>query len=443
MYYHVAIIPTSDNIVQTPMCSFAWQVRKEHETLHTLLIEDTIASVPSFLQAPLYASHAEDPCTTTISVRMRLTAMVKHGMDAANDLWHALVARDHSAVKALHQRLDATQLELCARWRLRDSDGAVMGKDESNAPFGETLAHACAFAGATALLQRLLGTSAKADLARRRGTVSGFTALHSAVAGGHLEVCKLLLEAGAKVSTTSASGRSALWTACVKGRREVALLLAQKGADPYAAPQGSESAIDALRRIGSRASMELHTELAALAHGETQIGFPGAALVLDEGEEGEGEGEEEEDPEENEARKILVAGAPKEVHVPSLHPHALQPCRRHAFCDVRGPGCKMSPTAYTCVECSGWDACYVCFDKAPKEGPELSGTKDSLAELLYEISLATHDEEEGDAAEDDVGDAVVDDDDEDVDMKVLFKEAQSANAQTDQGRNEDDYEEEY
>ena len=34
----------------------------------------------------------------------------------------------------------------------------------------------------------------------------------------------------------------------------------------------------------------------------------------------------------------------------------------------------------------------VCFDKAPKEGPQPTGAKDSLAELLYEISLMVHGE---------------------------------------------------
>ena len=55
----------------------------------------------------------------------------------------------------------------------------------------------------------------------------------------------------------------------------------------------------------------------------------------------------------------------------------------------------------------------MCFDKAPRDEAAFSGAKDSLAELLYEISTAVHDEEEGDAAEDDMGEAMLDDDDDD------------------------------
>ena len=54
----------------------AWQVRKEHSVLHSLLIEDTIASTPSFMQPPLTAAHAEAAFATTTSVRMKLTALV-------------------------------------------------------------------------------------------------------------------------------------------------------------------------------------------------------------------------------------------------------------------------------------------------------------------------------------------------------------------------------
>ena len=97
----------------------------------------------------------------------------------------------------------------------------MLARDEGSAPYGETLAHACAYYGATPLLARLLETSSAADLARRRGLASGFTALHAAVAGGHLEACKLLLDAGARTATASAARRSILWKACVKGHREV------------------------------------------------------------------------------------------------------------------------------------------------------------------------------------------------------------------------------
>jgi hypothetical protein len=510
-------------------------VRKEHEVLHSLLIEDTIASTPSFLQPTLSAAHADAPFASTTAVRSRLSAMVKRGLEAGTDLWAALQARDQAALKTLAQKLDAPQVEMCAKWRLRDAEGIVCPRDEAAAPFGETLAHACAFAGAMGLplLQRLLGTSAKADLARRRGISSGFTVLHSAVAGGHLEACRLLLDAGAKVNTSSSTRRTALWTACVKGLHDVALLLLERGADPYAAPQGAESAVDALRRIGGKAAMALHAELTSRSNGRSSapssgpssawcgmdastiaavtelsekhvgevmrslghdkekieaavdqylnsksgplkdgtemgpslegcpVALPAAAardgagpkrgaaesaesadaeLNGEEGEEGEEEEESEEEEEEEaerEARKALAAAAPKDILVPSLHPHPLEPCHQHRYCNVRGPGCKFSPTAFSCIECT-WDVCQVCFDRAPREGIEsvVCAAKDSVADLLHEISQATHDPDEGDTGEDDVGDAMLDDEDGDEDMLRLFSEAQR---QTANGRRSDDH----
>ena len=87
---------------------------------------------------------------------------------------------------------------------------------------------------------------------------------------------------------------------------QVALLLYEAGADPYAAAQGGESAIDALRRIGGRSSMDLHAELTSrvASRGAAQPGPEAAAAAAgggeDEDEEGEEEGEEEEGEEEGE-----------------------------------------------------------------------------------------------------------------------------------------------
>ena len=150
---------------------------------------------------------------------------------------------------------------------------------------------------------------------------------------------------------------------------QVALLLYEAGADPYAAAQGGESAIDALRRIGGRSSMDLHAELTSrvASRGAAQAGPEAAAAAAgggeEEDEEGEEEGEEEEGEEEEgeeerDAAKALAASAPREVLLPSVHPYPLEPCVKGNYCDVRGPGCKYSPTVYSSVECD-WDICQV------------------------------------------------------------------------------------
>ena len=136
---------------------------------------------------------------------------------------------------------------------------------------------------------------------------------------------------------------------------QVALLLYEAGADPYAAAQGGESAIDALRRIGGRSSMDLHAELTSrvAARGAAQAGPEAAVAAAGRGEEDDEEGEEERD-----AAKALAASAPREVLLPSVHPYPLEPCVKGNYCDVRGPGCNYSPTVYSSVECD-WDICQV------------------------------------------------------------------------------------
>ena len=166
---------------------------------------------------------------------------------------------------------------------------------------------------------------------------------------------------------------------CNRLHHKVALLLLEAGADPYAAPHGGESAVDALRRIGGKASMELHSKLTS--RGAALVAVPagggGAAAAVaaavgvgggeaeddeegeEEGEEEEGEGEEDEDEAEREAAKTLAASAPKVIMLPSVHPHPLELCAKGNYCDQRGSGCNFYPTAYSCIECS-WDICQAC-----------------------------------------------------------------------------------
>ena len=204
--------------------------------------------------------------------------------------------------------------------------------------------------------------------------------------------------------------------------------------------------MDALRRIGSKAAMALHAELTTEPAAVCEVIPGGEGDGEEEEEEGEEEeGEEEEAEEEREARKVLAAQQQsREVFLPSVHPHPLEPCYRHCnYCDVRGPGCKYAPTTYTCTECvPAWDICQTCFDKAPRDEAGPSAVKDSLADLLHEISLATHDEEDGDAGEDDMGDAIAEEDDDDVDINQLFRQAQAQRHADSMQRDEEETEEE-
>ena len=87
----------------------AEQVRKEHAVLHQLLVEDAIASTPSFMQQPLTASHAEAPFANTRAVRRKLTALVRRGFDLGTEAWRLLQAHGEASLKSFQQRLEPSQ----------------------------------------------------------------------------------------------------------------------------------------------------------------------------------------------------------------------------------------------------------------------------------------------------------------------------------------------
>ena len=65
----------------------------------------------------------------------------------------------------------------------------------------------------------------------RKTDASGYTALHHAAVGGHLDVIEVLLEKGAKINARGSRGETPLLLAASKGNSEVVRLLAEKGAD--------------------------------------------------------------------------------------------------------------------------------------------------------------------------------------------------------------------
>jgi ankyrin repeat protein len=92
---------------------------------------------------------------------------------------------------------------------------------------------------------------------------SGYTALHHAAIGGHVEVVEVLLESGAGIDGIGSRGETALLLASSKGNYQVVRLLTEKGADPNkasadgktplhkAAMVGSAEAVDALLAAGA------------------------------------------------------------------------------------------------------------------------------------------------------------------------------------------------
>ena len=72
---------------------------------------------------------------------------------------------------------------------------------------------------------------------------TGADALFLTAKGGHLEVVRLLLEAGADQNAGSQHGATALMTAAYRGHLEVVQWLIEAGSDKNAAAQGGETAL--------------------------------------------------------------------------------------------------------------------------------------------------------------------------------------------------------
>jgi hypothetical protein len=84
--------------------------------LHSLLIEDTIASTPSFLQATLAGLNSETLFSTTTAVRIRLTSLIKHGLEAGADLWRSLQVGCHPQPARYVLLLTTYELLLATRY---------------------------------------------------------------------------------------------------------------------------------------------------------------------------------------------------------------------------------------------------------------------------------------------------------------------------------------
>lgn len=129
----------------------------------------------------------------------------------------------------------------------------LIGEDAS-------LANACASDGFHPLgLASFFRQPAVVELLLARGADAGavaqnplqVTALHSAVAdGGHREIARALIAAGADVNAEQRHGWTPLHGAADSGDRELVELLLARGADPHAKHQEGKTALDLARENG-------------------------------------------------------------------------------------------------------------------------------------------------------------------------------------------------
>lgn len=119
---------------------------------------------------------------------------------------------------------------------------------------GFTALHLAAFFGKAEVTRTLLDAGASVDTYGRNPFAN--QPLHAAAAGRHVDVCRLLLAAGADVNASQHGGYTPLHEAAGSGDVELAELFLSAGADPLARTADGLTAIEVAAEAG-------HVDLAA------------------------------------------------------------------------------------------------------------------------------------------------------------------------------------
>jgi ankyrin repeat protein len=130
------------------------------------------------------------------------------------------------------------------RERLLDDAGAVA----AFSPDGFTALHLAAFFGKPEAARILLEHGAGVDVYTRNPFAN--QPLHAAAAGRHIEVCRVLLAAGANVNATQHGGYTPLHEAAQHGDVEMSELFLSAGADPSASTDEGETSADIAAAAG-------------------------------------------------------------------------------------------------------------------------------------------------------------------------------------------------
>ena len=130
------------------------------------------------------------------------------------------------------------------RERLLDDPGAA----SAFSPDGFTALHFAAFFGKAEAAKVLLEHGASVDVYTRNPFAN--QPLHAAAAGRHIEVCRVLLAAGADVNATQHGGFTPLHEAAQHGDAEMTELFLSAGADPSSLTDAGETAADLAAAAG-------------------------------------------------------------------------------------------------------------------------------------------------------------------------------------------------
>jgi ankyrin repeat protein len=141
---------------------------------------------------------------------------------------------------------EAAALGYIDRLRERlDEDPTLVG---AYSPDGYTALHHAAFFGKPEAARILLQAGASVSAYTRNALAN--QPLHAAAAGRDIEVCRLLVAAGADVDATQHGGYTPLHEAAEHGDLELAELLLSAGADPTVALPSGENPADLADKAG-------------------------------------------------------------------------------------------------------------------------------------------------------------------------------------------------
>jgi len=143
------------------------------------------------------------------------------------------------------------------RERLVDDPAAVVAFSSD----GYTALHLAAFFGKTEAARILLEHGALVDAYTRNPFAN--QPLHAAAAGRHVEVCRVLIAAGADVNATQHGGYTPLHEAAQHGDVEMSELFLSAGADPESTTDAGETPVEVAAAAGHADLADRLRDLAA------------------------------------------------------------------------------------------------------------------------------------------------------------------------------------
>ena len=203
--------------------------------------QDMIAAVTTDDAARVAALVAEDPALASTRDRDGVSVLMLSRYRFDRGTTDALLAADPEL-----DVFEATALGYIDRLRERlDEDP---GRAVAWSADGFTALHFAAFFGKAEAARTLIDAGAMVDAVS--GNEMRVQPLHSAAAGRHHEVCRLLIAAGADVNATQQHDFTPLHAAAQHGDDELVELFLSAGADPSARTDAGDTAADIAEAAG-------------------------------------------------------------------------------------------------------------------------------------------------------------------------------------------------